>query len=263
MASPFPGMDPYLENPELWQSIHSRLIVAIADFLVPLLRPKYRVDIERRIYQTSGEDSILVGIPDVAIQQASQTKTTDSTVMVATPPNTPITVSLPMPEIVRQGYLHIRDVVTGEVVTAVEVLSPTNKRPGRGREAYLSKRLEILVSFTNLVEIDLLRYWQPIPVISNDTQCDYRILVSRSESRPRADLYCFTVRQKIPAFPLPLRSEDESEPIVDLQSLLEDLYDRAGYDLVIDYTHESIPPLSKADTVWADSWLKEKGLRIN
>ncbi|MBV8886966.1 MAG: DUF4058 family protein [Chroococcidiopsidaceae cyanobacterium CP_BM_RX_35] len=37
MPSPFPGMDPYLEQPALWSSFHSRLIVAIADAIVVYL----------------------------------------------------------------------------------------------------------------------------------------------------------------------------------------------------------------------------------
>jgi hypothetical protein len=43
MPSPFPGMDPYLEAPEFWSEVHSRLIVGTADALAPMLRPKYRV----------------------------------------------------------------------------------------------------------------------------------------------------------------------------------------------------------------------------
>jgi hypothetical protein len=36
-----PGMNPYLENPELWSEFHSRMIVAIADELQPLLHRVY------------------------------------------------------------------------------------------------------------------------------------------------------------------------------------------------------------------------------
>ena len=37
MRPPFPGMDPWLENPALWPDVHSRLITSIADELAPLL----------------------------------------------------------------------------------------------------------------------------------------------------------------------------------------------------------------------------------
>jgi hypothetical protein len=51
MPSPFPGMNPYLEHPDRWSTVHNRFIVAIADVLTPLLLPRYQVDIKKRIYQ--------------------------------------------------------------------------------------------------------------------------------------------------------------------------------------------------------------------
>ncbi len=261
MASPFPGMDPYLESPVLWQKVHKRLIVAIADSLSPQLRPKYIVDIEERVYQTSGEDAVLVGIPDVAVQR-SQTTTNSETqnIAVATPPVQAVTVTLPIPETVRESYLEVREVITREVVTVIEVLSPKNKRSGEGRKAYEKKRLRVLGSFTHLVEIDLLRDGKSMLIFNNNIQSDYRILVSRGSRRPKADLYTFNLQHVIPSFPLPLRSEDV-EPLLDLQTLLSELYDRASYDLVIDYSRKPVPPLSETDAAWADALLREKGLR--
>ncbi|WP_347566255.1 DUF4058 family protein [Scytonema sp. UIC 10036] len=60
--------------------------------------------------------------------------------------------------------------------------------------------------------------------------------------------------------PLPLRSDDV-EPVIDLQTLLSELYDRASYDLVIDYSLEPVPPLSEANATWNDAWLRQQGLR--
>jgi hypothetical protein len=85
-------------------------------------------------------------------------------------------------------------------------------------------------------------------------------LVSRGDCRPTADLYIFNVQQAIPLFPLPLRLGDE-EPVMDLQALLNGIYDRAAYDLKLDYSSEPVPPLPEADAVWVDSVLKDKGLR--
>ncbi len=56
-------MNPYLENPELWAEVHSRLIVAIADGISPQLRPKYRVAVEKRVYQMTDENSVVEPIP--------------------------------------------------------------------------------------------------------------------------------------------------------------------------------------------------------
>ncbi|MEM1240663.1 MAG: DUF4058 family protein, partial [Cyanobacteria bacterium P01_H01_bin.26] len=63
MPSPFPGMDPYLEQPTFWASFHSRLIVAIADTLSPQLRPHYFVEVETRTYDDTPDGELLVGIP--------------------------------------------------------------------------------------------------------------------------------------------------------------------------------------------------------
>jgi Protein of unknown function (DUF4058) len=67
MSSPLPGMNPYLESPELWSEFHSRMIVAIADALDELLSRAYRVAVEKRVYLSQTDESLLIGIPDVAI----------------------------------------------------------------------------------------------------------------------------------------------------------------------------------------------------
>lgn len=98
MPSPFPGVDPYLENPELWPEVHHRLITAIAIAIAPAIAPKYRVAIEKRTYFSEPEDSLTVAIPDVAVY--STPSVTNSTPSTATLPkcSEPITVALPMPE---------------------------------------------------------------------------------------------------------------------------------------------------------------------
>ncbi len=261
MPSPFPGMDTYLEDPALWTKVHQRLIVAIADALSPHLRPKYIVDIEERVDQTTEENSLLVGIPDVAVKR-SQTVNNSSTanIAIATPPVPATTVIIPMPETVREWYLEVREVATKQVITAIEVLSPKNKRSTEGRKAYLKKRQRVFGSVTNLVEIDLLRTGEPMPILGSPIESDYRILVSRSELRPEAELYAFNLQHSIPSFLLPLQEED-TEPAINLQSLINGVYDRAAYDLVIDYTRSPVPPLTEEKTAWMDELLREQGLR--
>jgi Protein of unknown function (DUF4058) len=257
MSSPFPGMNPYLEHPELWTEVHSRLIVAMSDAIFPHLRPKYRVAVEKRVYQMTDGNSVLVGIPDVTIGRYLTTKDKElSNIAVASPLANPITVNIPIPEEVQESYLEVREVGTGEVVTVIELLSPKNKRPGEGRKAYDTKRQRVFGSSTHLVEIDLLRGGEPMPIVGSQIKSDYRILVSRSESRPQAELYPFNLQEQIPAFVLPLRKGD-TEPLVDLQILIHDIYDRAGFDLAIDYTRETVPPLEEDDIIWTNELLKE------
>jgi hypothetical protein len=255
MPSPLPGMDSYLEHPSAWPNIHHRLITAIADVLAPQLLPKYQVVVEERVYQLEGDDSILIGAPDVTVLQGkSAVMPIGRTIAVAEP--TPVTVVVP--ETVRLGYLEVREIRTGEVVTVIEVLSPVNKRPGRGRLDYESKRSMIFGSSCNFVEIDLLRQWLPLPVGTGDRSSSYRILVSPQEKRPEADLYGFELWEPIPCFPLPLRSEDVC-PVVDLKVLIDGIYDRSGYGLVIDYDRSAVPPLSDEQERWLRDWFKNQG----
>ncbi|MGB3192662.1 MAG: DUF4058 family protein [Limnoraphis sp.] len=267
MPSPFPGMDPCLEHPDFWPEVHNRLIVAIADVLTPEVRPKYEVAIEKRVYEVNNTntDSLLVGIPDVAVKRQSQTseglelENRQSNTAVAESKSKEITVHLPMPETVRQTYLEVREMTTRSVVTVIEVLSPVNKRPGEGREFYLKKRQRVLGSLTNLVEIDLLRGWQPMPILAEDIQSDYRVLVSDQEHRPRATLYPFNLRDSLPSFSIPLRSGDV-EPMLNLQELLTTIYHRAGYDYRINYDNsitELTPPLTESEQSWIRELLQQ------
>lgn len=260
MSSPFPGMNPYLENPAFWSEVHNRLIVNLADALVSQIPPQYRVAIEQRTYLSDESDSVLVGIPDLAVfSQNPRAKQTSSTATVASTSEA-VTVTMPVPENVKESYLEIREVATSYVVTAIEILSPKNKRAGEGRKAYERKRKQVLATTTHLVEIDLLRGGKPMLFLGEVPVSDYRIVVSRGDRRPLAQLYAFSVRQAILSFPLPLQSED-TEPPVDLQALINGLYERARYNLAIDYSQEPVPPLKEEDAVWVDALLREKGLR--
>ena len=261
MSSPFPGMNPYLENPELWSEVHHRLITAIAMPLLHQFVLKYRVAIEKRTYLGDIEDSVLVGIPDVAVTTKKNTSTQNKTTTATLPvQGESVTVKLPVPEEKKEAYLEIREVATGYVVTTIEVLSPTNKRTGKGRDAYEEKRRDVLSTPTHLVEIDLLRAGKPMQILSEIPSTDYRILVARGNRRPLAEVFGFNLKQEIPQFLLPLKSED-NEPLVDLQSLLAQVYEQADFDLAIDYSIEPVPALNSEDKIWADTLLKEKGLR--
>ncbi|BAZ11010.1 hypothetical protein NIES4071_28340 [Calothrix sp. NIES-4071] len=240
MPSPLPGMNPYLENPELWSEFHSRMIVAIADALDDSLSEDYRVAVEKRVYLSDDGDNVLIGIPDVSVTASSQSTTQTATLE---PITQPISIEIPIAEEVQERFLEIREVGTGNVITVIELISPKNKRTGEGRSAYLQKRLHILVSATHLVEIDLLRGGEALPMGAVITS-DYRIIISRSYQRPKAELYAFNLQQSIPAIPIPLRS-GEDEPVLDLQLLLHKIYDRARFKLGIDYSKACTPKLSK------------------
>jgi Protein of unknown function (DUF4058) len=153
-----------------------------------------------------------------------------------------------------ERYLEIRDTTTQEMITAIEILSPTNKETQEGRQQYEQKRRKVLASATSLVEIDLLRRGKPFAMsvsgVGTEKPNDYRIVISHSWQRPNADIYLFSLRQKKPSFLIPLRP-GEQEPVLPLNQLLHEIYDQGGYDMAIDYREPADPPLTAEDARWA------------
>jgi hypothetical protein len=253
MPSPFPGMDPYLEERQLWPDVHHRLITAIGDELAAKVAPAYYVRIEQRTYIARADQTERLSRPDVAVIAASDAVPQAERGGVATlaPPATQA-VRLPEFERVREAYLEIRDARTHEVVTAIELLSPPNKAAGQGRREYEAKREEVLKSFTSLVEIDLLRGGEPMEM-EPLPESDYRIIVSPGWERPWSRLHTFGIRHSIPDVSVPLR-HGELEPALFLGNLLAGLYDRARYELSIDYR---LPPPDPSLSPDDDSWMNE------
>jgi hypothetical protein len=140
------------------------------------------------------------------------------------------------------------------VVTAIEVLSPKNKRVGEGRQKYLTKRQKVLNSTTHFIEIDLLRTGSFMPM-AQVIPSHYRLLVSRANLRPEAELYPFNMRESIPQFLLPLQPPDQ-EPIVNLSDVLRQVYQEAALDLAVDYSQQPVPPLSDNDFQWVQSLME-------
>ncbi len=259
MTTPFPGMDPYLERAALWPDVHNSLIVALRDELQPLLRPRYYVSIEERTYMVEPGELVLAGRADVAVVRPPTSLAASAQAQPSSEPSA-ITVELDLPDQIRETYLEVRALADDQVVTLIELLSPTNKRAGEGREQYLRKRRAVLASLTHLIEIDLLRSGEPMPLRRGPGHSDYRILVSRSEQRPHATLLPCSVRQPLPPVRLPLIAGDAA-PEVELTRILHALYDRAGYDLRVDYRAAPEPPLAGEDASWADALLRSAGLR--
>ena len=197
MRPRFPGMDPWLELPALWLDVHNRLITAIADDLTSRVAPKYFIGVEQHTYLSLLSARSFLSRPDLAISRTKSrepvrarsrpTRTTDAGVGLMK-----LDVEEPIRDRVEEWYLEIRTVGTGKLVTVIEILSPTNKSAGSGRRQYLRKRNKVLESKTSLIEIDLLRGGRPMPVHSTEmVESDYRILVSRGRTRPRAELDAF------------------------------------------------------------------------
>lgn len=264
MPTPFPGMDPYLEQANLWSDVHNSLIADLRNELAPQLLPKYYIALEERTYLDEPGGMSLVGRLDISVVEpaaptnsgrVAKQKQTNGMGLPA-----PVVVELPQSAEVKETYLEVRLAQDDDVVTVIEILSPANKRAGEGRRQYEHKRQRVLDTFTHLVEIDLLRGGAAMPMRGDDIESDYRILISRAEQRPNATLYPFNIRIPIPDFYLPLQANDE-EPLVQLNRLLHILYDRVGYQLRINYRTEVTPRLSGDDAEWAHDLLEKVGLR--
>ena len=270
-VNPFPGMNPYLENPGLWPGAHNRLIVGLGNMLARRLRPAYSVGIQERV-QISAEPggngggsggSNGVRIPDVAVLTAAPVPGAgELRFPMPARSKDAIAVQLPATELLKERYLEVRRVDNRQVVAIIEVLSPTNKG-GDGYREYLAKRAATLYSPTHLVEIDLLRAGRRMPVIGPaPAEAHYRILVANARrSEPVADLYAFGIRQAIPDFVMPLAQEDEGIA-VNLNAVVNSVYADGSYDLDIDYGQDPPePPLSDDDRAWLEQLLREQGLR--
>mgnify|MGYP001791265968 CR=1 FL=1 len=250
MPSPFPGMDPYLERPAVWASFHSKFVVMLANAIEENLSAQYYVEVETRTYTDDGSDGVMIGIPDVVITNDRSRQPELTQAQIATQVR-PQQVIVPMPIMVKERYLEIRDIDNNKVITVIELLSPKNKAAGSGRISYEKKRQSVLSSSAHLVEIDLLRAGKPMTMLGIDSHSAYRILVSRSSQRPNAALYSVALWQRLPDLPIPLRSDDEAV-VVSLQPVLDTLYRKGRYANRIDY--EQLPP-SPNLSVDEQNWL--------
>ena len=262
MPSPFPGMDPYLETPQLWPDVHHGLISEMQGVLNPAVRPNYVVRVELRVYISDEDDPGREAIiPDVRVEKPKRRgakKPKGGSVLAIAEP---LIVPLLIDEEIEEARLEIKHVETGTLVTVIEVLSPTNKiRGARGRASFMEKRQEILASDAHWVEIDLLRAGAPSVTRPPLRPSDYRVLVSRAAERTKARYWPVELRQPLPVIGIPLRAPDADVPL-DLGVVLRSAYERGAYDLSIDYAEPPDPPLSGEDAAWADRLLRAQKLR--
>ena len=256
MSMIFPGMDPYLEAPELWSSVHNRLVVYIADTLQPFLRPRYNATVEERVY-VEGPDRFIA--PDVRVHYQ---RPTAAVAVAMVESDAPVVVRAPPME-VQETYVAILDRhAGGRVVTVIELLSPTNKYAGPGRNSYLAKQDEILRGPTHLVEIDLLRtgphvHAVPEVLARRAAEYDYLVCVNRAQdSRDTFELYPRRLRERLPRLRVPLAGDDP-DVALDLQAVLARVYDAGGYADRLQYDRPCVPALSADDQAWADQRIAE------
>jgi hypothetical protein len=265
MPSPFPGMDPYLEDPARWPDVHHELISETRAYLNQRLRPKYFVRVEERVYVSDENDpGRRAIIPDLRVTEvpgnggiARASEAGGAALDVAEP----IIATTLIEDEIHEAYLEVINTEQRHVVTVIEVTSPTNKIAGsEGRKSFLQKRQEVMNSPSHWVEVDLLREGTPIVTREILPACEYLVHVSRVEKRPEGMMWPIRLRQRLPVISVPLRPEDH-ETKLDLQAVFDSGYDRAAYDLEMDYRKEPRVPWPAEYVEWADCLLREKGLR--
>jgi hypothetical protein len=252
MPPPFPGMNPYLEQEDVWNDFHQSFIPLAREALVRQVAPAYVVKVEEYlfIHEFSAEQRLNLGRGDVSVSRppAAGGHPPAGSGMAA-----PIYVHIPPAvDVERHSYLEIRDREDRQLVAVLELLSPANKYAGPDREQYLAKRRQLLRSRAHLVEIDLLRGGPRMP-LEDLPDCDYCVLVSRAEERPRVGAWPLRLRDRLPVIPVPLRAPDPDARL-DLQELLHRVYDGAGYGNYI-YSGTPHPRLPPADAARARQFL--------
>lgn len=254
MPTPFPGMDPYLEG-SLWTTLHFSLSAEIVRQLAPQLPAHYLIlPTERFVVEIPEGITVTTAnvYPDVGISETQPPVAYPVAAPTIAP--APLRLATVVPTVVPHVTLEIRDTANRRLVTAIEVLSPTNKR-GNGREEYLAKREHLLLSRAHLLEIDLLRQGQRVPMQQPLPAATYFIFLSRAQSRPMSEVWPIALNQPLPIVPIPLLPGDADIPL-DLQQTFASVYDLLHYERAIDYTQPPEVPLTQAESVWVEAWLR-------
>lgn len=250
LHSPFPGMDPYLEAPTIWPDVHTSLMSIVRERLTPLLAPKYLAELETQVVIDRMDDDPQVILPDVSVTTPDVPAGAPSAVAVAVP--APVRVRVPLDVPTRLVSIHIRQRENAPLVAVIELLSPVNKRRGKGRDEYLAKRRTLLTSPVHLIEIDLLRSYPRMPFDDPLPPAHYIVMVCKAAERPNSSVWPISVRQPLPTIPIPLLPPD-LPVLLDIGQALRTAYERARYDLRVDYRKPPVPPLSLVDAAWAEA----------
>ena len=271
MPSPFPGMDPYLEAPDIWPDFHNAMAGEIRNELNPMLPGPYYARLEMReevgIIEEGRTKSWIV--PDITVVRPLRpAAVSESEIAVLGPPRREISTSVEVTahlEKIRHSFVEIRDSTRGhKLITLLEILSPSNKRRGPDRRAYALKRQEVLESDANLIELDLLRSGRRIlrelnlemTIAALEPRPTYLVLVNRAwqrhSGRVAYQIFPVSLRACLPCIPVPLKPDEDEVPL-DLQYVFNRVYDTGPYRRgAVDYSQAPpAPRLPAEDAAWA------------
>jgi hypothetical protein len=227
MPSPFPGMDPYLENEKLWPPFQHQLVGCLYQILLPSLVDRYRARIAQRTFVTEF----------------------------------PLFTSIIQEEHLEE-FIEVRQRTDNKLVTLIEVVSPTDKLKKEGRIAYHETRKMARSQNSNIVEIDLVLQGSPMLDYSRDglPDWDYAVTVTRSTQPERYEIYTTTLQKRLPRFKIPLASDDR-DTILDLQSTFARCFDVGNFAAQIDYKQDPSVKLNEEDSRFVAEILKQMKAR--
>ncbi len=238
MASPFPGMDPYLEDPAFWPDFHATFVPVWRELIANRLPDNYEVRLDEQLklieLPTGARRSIR---PDIGVFQHDRPATQSSDSSTAT--IEPAILTLPAVVEVRDIWIEIYHRPERRLVTVMELLSPSNKQ-GSGRGQYMLKRNGLIMEGVHLVELDLLREGERLPTQEPLPAGDYYLVISRADRRPQCEVYAWTTDDRLPIVPVPLKQPDR-DIFVDLGEVFAITYERGRYDKSIDYSKARQP----------------------
>ena len=256
MPSPFPGMDPCIESRRIWSDFHLDLAAEIRAHLNARIQPGYYATavtyITYDVIEVAQSEPRAVS-PDVSVWRTDLRVPTPDAIAVIDPP--PVQSMVPLEVPVRLARVEVREAGADMLVTAIEILSPINKRLGRERQKYLRKRRELLRSEVHVMELDLLRGGERSPLETALPPAPYYVTLARVEYRPYVDVWPIQLTSRLPVLPVPLSAPDPDVPL-DLGTIVPAVYERGGYATRIDYRQPvPPPPLTPEQQAWVEHLL--------
>jgi Protein of unknown function (DUF4058) len=258
MPSPFPGMHPYLESPDWFPDLHDGLISSIKAGLQTSLPPGYYARTRQHFWLDLGHRPPIESDVDVLrsgslVSVRRRRESGSGGVAVAEPVTIdPIVVGVHwmFGDPSHEPYLEVRRRQGNDdvVVAVFEILSPSNKTPGdHGRNLYVSKQQETLLSPAHLIEIDLLRGGTHATAVSLElarakaSSFDYHVCVHRSDQFNNFFVYPIKLESKLPVIAVPLLVGDP-DVLLDLQAVFDRAYDEGPYDRAVRYDMATVEP---------------------
>jgi hypothetical protein len=253
-ASPFPGMDPYLEDPAYWEGFHDVLITCCMFNIEQSLPDGYISNVKDRAEVISVDDpAAKVYVPDIGVARELPPRPT-----VRSAPGgsggvavevEPVTIASIDSIEIREAYIEIQRVPNFELVTVIELMSPWNKN-GAGIGIHRGKRAALVRDGVNFVELDLLRGGTRTRLAKPLPPGDYYANVFRADRAPDVNVFTWHLRDKLPHIPIPLRAPDR-DVLLNLAEAVRTAYDRGRYDRKLRYARPLDPPLTQEHANWA------------